>query len=402
MGKPKARPATKEAGIGKTPATRQVSSKASHPSSEGRMRLLIQGQEGPLERTQQAASSPQGQARALRQGRLGQVRSGGDNGASPLLQTPPPTALTAPSPQPPLPSAPDTRGAGPVRMTAASNTSPRALRAARRGEELQPHEQRRGEPVGREGIAAPEELAEDQEAGGDAATATAAVGNGATVTESEAVEVVVVAGPEGVAAEATGAEVAVESDGPDAAFGGGSASPSAIPQAWQPEEPGPAVALERTKEVELAASPEPVTASVLVAAVTAAAGERDRAWAEEDAPTAAASAGTSTTTEGASKQGHSRGGSDRRGHGPGGTAGAARGKMKLRAQPAPRRPRAGLGPGPLGPLLGWLLQGQLPQGQERQWPSVGTSGGDMEAGNGIRQTPTANTNVAGNAVAAKG
>ncbi|CAI5993420.1 unnamed protein product [Closterium sp. NIES-65] len=286
-----------------------------------------------------------------------------------------------------------------LRMTTASNTSPHALRVARRGEESQPHEQRRGELVGREGIAASEELAEDQEAGGDAATVAAAVGNGATVTESEAVEVVVAAGPEGVAAEATGAEVAVESDGPDAAFGGGSASPSAIPQAWQPEEPGPAVALERTKEVELAASPEPVTASVLVAAVTAAAGERDRAWAEEDAPTAAASARTSAATEGASKQGHDRGGIDRRGHGPGGTAGAARGKMKLRAQPAPRRPGAGLGPGPPGPLLGWLLQGQLPQGQERHWPFVGTSGGDMEAGNGIRQAPTVNTNVAGNAVA---
>ncbi|CAI5519084.1 unnamed protein product [Closterium sp. Naga37s-1] len=196
-------------------------------------------------------------------------------------------------------------------MTAASNTSPRALRAAQRGEESRPHEQRRGELGGREGIATPEELAEDQEAGGDAAAAAAAAGNAATMTELEAavmVEAVVAAGPEGLAAEATGAEVAAESDGPDAAFGGGSASPSAIPQAWQPEEPAPAVAQEQTEEVELAVSPEPVTASVLAAAVTAAAGEQDGALAEEDAQTAAASAGTSAAAEGASKQGHGRGG----------------------------------------------------------------------------------------------
>ncbi|CAI5503856.1 unnamed protein product [Closterium sp. Naga37s-1] len=256
--------------------------------------------------------------------------------------------------------------------------------------------------VGREGIAAPGEAAGEQETvEGEAAVAATAVGSGAMGTESEAavaVEAAVAAGLEGVAAEATKMVVAAELGGPDAASGGGSASPSAIPQAWQPEEPGPPVAQERTEVVELAASPEPVTASVLAAAVTAAAGEQDGARTEEGAPIAAASAGTSAAAEGASTQGHGLGGSGRRGHGAGGIAGAARGKMKLRAQPAPRRPGAGLGLGPPGPLLGWLLQGQLPRGQERQLPSVGTSDGRREAGDRIRLAPTPII-TAGNAVA---
>ncbi|CAI5494834.1 unnamed protein product [Closterium sp. Naga37s-1] len=284
-------------------------------------------------------------------------------------------------------------------MTAASSTSPCALRVARRGEASQLHEQQHEELVGREGVAAHGEVAEEQEtAGGEAAAAAAAVENGATATESKAavaVEAADAAGPEVVAAEATGAAVAVELGGLDAAFGGGSASPSAIPQALQPEVLGPAVALEQTEEAELAVSPEPVTAAVLAAVVTAAAGEQDRDQAEEDEPTAVVSAKTSAAAEGASTQGHGQEGSDRRGHGPGVAARAARGKAgkkKLRAQPAPRRPGAGLGPGPPGPLLGWLLQGQLPRAQGRQLPSAGTSGGGIEAENGIRQATTENNN----------
>ncbi|CAI5953972.1 unnamed protein product [Closterium sp. NIES-65] len=218
-------------------------------------------------------------------------------------------------------------------------------------------------------IQPPGEAAGEQESvEGEAAAAAVAGGSGARGTESEAavtVEAAATAGLEGVAAEATEMVAAVELGGPDAAFGGGSASPSAIPQAWQPEEPGPPVAQERTEAVELAASPEPVTASVLAAPVTAATGEQGGAQTEEGAPVAGANAEIYVVAEGASTQGHDLGGSGRQSRGAGGTAGAARGKTTLRAQPAPRRPGAGLGLGPPGPLLGWLLQGQLPQGQER-------------------------------------
>ncbi|CAI5947406.1 unnamed protein product [Closterium sp. NIES-65] len=91
------------------------------------------------------------------------------------------------------------------------------------------------------------------------------------------------AGLEGVAAEAIEMVAAAELGGPDAASGSGSASPFAIPQAWQPEEPGPPVAQERTEAVEMAAPPEPVTALVLAAAVAAASGEQGEARTEEGA-----------------------------------------------------------------------------------------------------------------------
>ncbi|CAI5534935.1 unnamed protein product [Closterium sp. Naga37s-1] len=288
-------------------------------------------------------------------------------------------------------------------MTATSRTSPRALRAARRGDASQLHEQQHKELVGREGIAAPVEVAEEQEtSGGEAAAAAAAVENGATVTESEAAavaEVADAAGPEAVAAVATvtGPAAVVAPvyvgglGGLDAAFGGGSSAPSAIPQALQPhaEEPGPAVGLEQTEEAVLAASPEPVTAAALAAAVTAAAGEQDGDLAEEDVPTAAASAETSAAAEGANTQGHGQGGSDRQGHGPGVAACAARGKAgkKLRAQPAPRRPGARLGPGPPGPLLGWLLQGQLPRATPMLAPWI-PAGRPQQAGRGEQNAGT--------------
>ncbi|CAI5994840.1 unnamed protein product [Closterium sp. NIES-64] len=239
---------------------------------------------------------------------------------------------------------------------------------------------------------APGEAAGEQESvEGEAAAAAAAGGSGAMGTESEVaatVEAAAAAGLEGVAAEATEMVAAAELGGPDAASGGGSASPSAIPQAWQPEEPGPPVAQERTEAVELAASPEPVTASALAAAVTAATGEQGGARTEEGAPVAGADAETSAAAEGASTQGHDLGGSGRQGRGADGTAGAACGKMTPRAWPAPRRPGAGLGFGPPGPLLGWLLQGQLPQGQECHLPSAGTSDGRREASDRIRLAPT--------------
>ncbi|CAI5996650.1 unnamed protein product [Closterium sp. NIES-64] len=251
------------------------------------MRPLIQGREGPPEQTQQAASSPHGRARALHQGRLGQL-----------------------------------------------------------------HEQQREELVGREGIAAPGEVVEEQGTPGDeAAAAAATVGNAATLTELEVTAV----------AEAAGAV------GPEAVAAGATLIRTAI-VALQPEELEQAVDPEQTVELALAALPEPVTAAALAAAVTAAAWELDGDLAKEDAPIATASAEMSAAADGASTQGHGQEGSDRRGHGLAASAGAARGKTvkkKLRAQPAPRRPGAGLVPGPPGPLLGWLLQGQLPRGQDQ-------------------------------------
>ncbi|CAI5537678.1 unnamed protein product [Closterium sp. Naga37s-1] len=254
-----------------------------------------------------------------------------------------------------------------------------------------------------------EEATEEHETSwGEAAAAAVPVENDAPVTESEVAAVAEAAGaavPKVVAAAATVAAAVVAPvsvGGLDAAFGSGSASPSAIPQVVQPhtEEPGMAAGLEQTEEAALSASPAPVTAAVLAAAVTAAVGEQDGDQVEEDVPTAAASARTSAAAKGASTQGRGQGGSNRRGYGPGVAACAARGKArkKLRAQPAPRRPGAGLGPGPPGPLLGWLLQGQLPRVQERQLPSVGTSSKGMEAENGIRQATTAN-NTTGDAAA---
>ncbi|CAI5952690.1 unnamed protein product [Closterium sp. NIES-64] len=197
-----------------------------------------------------------------------------------------------------------------------------------------PHEQQREELVGRVGITAPGEAAGEQEpVEGETAAAAAAGGNGATGTESEAavaVEAAAAVGLEEVAAEATEMVAAAEPRGPDAASGGGSASPSAIPQTWQPEEPGPPVAQERTEAVELAASPEPVTASALAAAVTAATREQDGARTEEGAPGAAANAETSAAAEGASTQGHDLGGSGRQGRGPHGVKPAVlRGRKAL-------------------------------------------------------------------------
>ncbi|CAI6002469.1 unnamed protein product [Closterium sp. NIES-64] len=237
---------------------------------------------------------------------------------------------------------------------------------------------------------------------GEAAAAAAARGSGAMGNESEAAVMVeaaaAAAGLEGVAAEAIEMVAAAELGGPDAASGSGSASPFAIPQAWQPEEPGPPVAQERTEAVEMAAPPEPVTALVLAAAVAAASGEQGEARTEEGASVDGANVEASAAAEGASTQGHVLGGSGRQGRGAGRTAGVGREKTTLRAQPAPRRPGAGLGLGPPGPLLGWLLQGQLPQGQERHLPSMGTSDGRREARDGIRLAPTPIITT-GNAVA---
>ncbi|CAI5524941.1 unnamed protein product [Closterium sp. Naga37s-1] len=134
-----------------------------------------------------------------------------------------------------------------------------------------------------------------------------------------------------------------------------------------------AVAQEQSAEAALSASPAPVAAAVLAAVMAAAAGEQNEAPTEGVGTAAAVCAGTPAAAVGADTQGHAQVANDRRGRGNGESAPAARGKggKKFRAQPAPRRPGAGLGPGAPGPLMGWLLQGQLPQVPARQPPSQG-------------------------------
>ncbi|CAI5528466.1 unnamed protein product [Closterium sp. Naga37s-1] len=214
---------------------------------------------------------------------------------------------------------------------------------------------------------------------GEAAAAAVEKGNVAAATAS--VEVV---GEVAAAAEVSAEAVTAlgRAGGTAAAFGGGSISLSANHQGAQQQtlELGLAVDREPSEAVGLSASPAPVPAAVLAAAMTAAtaAGNLADAPIEGEASVAAVSAGTSAAAEGADTQERDQAASGRRGHGTGAPERAARGKggRKLRAQPAPRRPGAGLGPGAPGPLRGWSEQEQPPLSPERQPPSVGQERGE--------------------------
>ncbi|CAI5514972.1 unnamed protein product [Closterium sp. Naga37s-1] len=185
--------------------------------------------------------------------------------------------------------------------------------------------------------------------------------------------------PEAAAAAASAAATAaglVPAGVSAAAFGGGSTSSSAIPRVAQPgaEEPSPGADKEQTAEVVLSASPAPVTAAVLAAAMSAATGEQGGAPSAEDVMTAAACAETPVDAVAANRQECAQAEGEFPGHAHGDSSGAAqaKSKKKLRAQPAPRRPGAGLGPGSPGPLLGWLLQGQPPSERARRSSSAHT------------------------------
>ncbi|CAI5480215.1 unnamed protein product [Closterium sp. Yama58-4] len=161
-----------------------------------------------------------------------------------------------------------------------------------------------------------------------------------------------------------------------AAFDDGLIPPDAVQPTATPPSADEGRAAEAVQvERGLADSPVPAVAESLpaleeseIAAVVAEAARRQgQPPSEASAPTAAESAGTPAAAAAASTQAHGQaeGGSE----GPAivaasGTASARR-KTKLRAQPTPRRPGAGLGPGVPGPLLGWLRQGQSPPGQAR-------------------------------------
>ncbi|CAI5485994.1 unnamed protein product [Closterium sp. Naga37s-1] len=131
---------------------------------------------------------------------------------------------------------------------------------------------------------------------------------------------------------------------------------------------------ESTAEVALSASPAPVTPAVLAAVVSAATGEQGDAPTAKGATTAAACAETPAVAAATSRQELGQAEGEIPGPAIGVSYGVARGKSKkkLRAQPAPRRPGAGLGPGSPGPLLGWLLQGQPPSERAHRSSSAHT------------------------------
>ncbi|CAI5533662.1 unnamed protein product [Closterium sp. Naga37s-1] len=227
----------------------------------------------------------------------------------------------------------------------------------------------------------PMRRAEVQETPRGEAAAAAAVEKGNVAAATASVEMV---GEVAAAAEVPEEAVTTlgRAGGTDAVFGGGSTSRSANHQGAQQQtlELGLAVDREQSEAVTLSASPAPVPAAVLAAAMTAAtvAGNLADAPIEGEASVAAVSAGTSAAAEGADTRERDQAASERRGHGTGapGRAAHGRGGRKLRAQPAPRRPGAGLGPGAPGPLRGWSEQEQSPLSPERRPPSVGQERGE--------------------------
>ncbi|CAI5493804.1 unnamed protein product [Closterium sp. Naga37s-1] len=280
--------------------------------------------------------------------------------------------------------------------TAESGTSPRALRAARRGEASQQHEQQQHEGrAGREGTVALGELAADAaeagaaETGLSAAAVAAEPGAAALLEETDVAAAAEVTGTAregaqtaGTAGGASAAETAAASDG-------GLISPAEVRPTAPPLHVGGGRAAEESQVVpEPAASPSPLGTAEVAAVVAEAARRQQLPPNEETALPAAESAGTPVAAVAANRQGHGRAGSGKPGPGTGAAACAARGK-KLRAQPAPRRPGAGLGPGVPGPLLGWLLQGQSPQVPAHPSPShVGASVANSAAQTTTQAAPT--------------
>ncbi|CAI5480711.1 unnamed protein product [Closterium sp. Yama58-4] len=387
MAKPKARPSTTGACKGKTPVTRQGSSTASRPSNAGRKLQLAQGRGGPPGRTQLASTLPRVRARALHQGRSARGRSREDSAASPSPLPPPQTVPRATSRQPPSLDVPNTRGAGPVRTTAASSTSPRAQRAARRREAARLQEQRQEEQAGQEGLAAQEEPAADAVEAGVEETGSrgdaAAAGPGLT-RRGEPV----------VAAEADSTGVEREMQLPTAVIATASGDDSFAPAAAQTAVPTapPAdgvLAAEEEARVKrgLADSPTPLMAVSpstlgeleIAADVAGAARQQEQPPNEPSAPTAAEIAEMPAAATAVNTQEHGQAVDGIEGPVNSAASGAApaRRKVKLRVQSAPRRPGAGLRPGVPGPLLGWLRQGQSPPGN-----CVGQADGGKTSDNG--------------------
>ncbi|CAI6008366.1 unnamed protein product [Closterium sp. NIES-65] len=137
MGKPKARPVSKEAGKGRGPATRPESKKAARPSSVAQTRQPAQCRVVPAGRQGQAASEKQDQAPKRSQGNPAPARSRAACAASVSPPRRPPLAPVAPlgggAHLQDVIDALDTRAAGPEPSPAGIGKSPRAQRAPQRG-----------------------------------------------------------------------------------------------------------------------------------------------------------------------------------------------------------------------------------------------------------------------------
>ncbi|CAI6003131.1 unnamed protein product [Closterium sp. NIES-64] len=305
----------------------------------------------------------------------------------------PPSAPLAALPRSAPPAAPESREAGLARTTRASSKSPRASRAARRELEADQEPRLEGaagqeallEPMGAaqgglgmstDGMTrgptqteGPERAEEGTEEHGTPRSNAAADG-GAKETDGAEIELEAAAPPAVAAGEESGVAAAgvpavlVSAGASAAAFDAGSVSPSATPQAAQAEAEGTRLGAipEQTAEAALSPSPAPVTPAVLAAAVSAVTGVRGDAPTAEGATTAAANVGMPAAAAASRRQEHVQAEGETPRPPNGAASGAARvmSTRKPRAQPAPRRLGAGLGPGSPGPLLGWLLQGQLP------------------------------------------
>ncbi|CAI5474813.1 unnamed protein product [Closterium sp. Yama58-4] len=295
-------------------------------------------------------------------------------------------------------------------MTATSGTSPRALRAARQGGAAQPQEQ---EQEGRVDLTATGEARVEAVGAGeeetDSAAAAAAAGLGDVPAAGAAAAVALEMAESGPAAPAAPEMAAgVSAAVPDAASDDGSVPlPSAAPQIQStPAGRGPAAVAARTTSAaalqpsppEQADSPAPVGSAEVAAVVAAAVGRREAdlngdaegaGGLSSETPAAAADVDTPERAQQVD---------DRSGCAVGGGYSPSRARASWRfprAQPAPRRLGAGLGPGAPGPLLGWLLQGQTPRGQEHPPPSRGRSPGSDAAAGAARQAATPRMPVAG-------
>ncbi|CAI6008989.1 unnamed protein product [Closterium sp. NIES-65] len=351
MGKPKARPATKQAGTWKKAATRPGSNSTGRPSS-----------------TEAAAgTTSRGSFRAARTSRLiaagpGPKAAPRESGTKPIKGSISSICIAAATPSS-CSVADNTGGTSPGRICRSWKSGPCPASGSlaeksppetggERDQDQQAEEETMAELMAgatallepplpsstptpptrlgcsfRQGIAAdtPTALvtvwstrrAEELETLGDGAPAVA-VERGSAVAATASVEVV---GEDAAAVEVpTEAVTALGgAGGIAAAFGGGSTSPSANHQGAQQQtlELGPVVDLELSGAAALSASPAPVPTAVLAAAMTAetAAGNQADAPVEGGVSVATGNAGTSAAAEDGDTQERVQAASGRQGHG---------------------------------------------------------------------------------------
>ncbi|CAI5535920.1 unnamed protein product [Closterium sp. Naga37s-1] len=264
-------------------------------------------------------------------------------------------------------------------MIAALSTSPRAQRAARRGEASRLQEQQREERAEQEGVAALEAPADG--------VADVGVGEASSREAAAAVEPGLTRGAETVeAAAADSVGVGLVECWPAAVTAAASDDGLVAPAVVRPAAATPPLADGglTVEEVQggqgLPESPTPVVAdspptlegTEIAAVVAEAARQQGQPPMGAGVPTAVVSAGMPAAAAAANTQelGQAEGGTEGPAIAVASGAAPARRKTKLRVQPAPRRPGAGLGPGAPGPLLGWLRQGQSPPEQAHSLPSA--------------------------------